>query len=144
MTHSADKSFAEKHPGGARPNPRIRDAIVRRATAEELPCAVAFEIASQLEVPVAEVGLSLDLLNYRLIKCQLGLFGYRPHKKIARPPADLAPNLKEAIEKEAQEGKLACRLAWEIADRLGVPRLRVGGACEAAGIKIKPCQLGAF
>ena len=144
MTHSADKSFAQKHPDDARVNPRIRDAIVRRATAEELPCAVVFEIALQLEVPPAEVGLNLDLLNYRLIKCQLGLFGYRPHKKIAQPPADLAPNLKEAIAEKVREGRLACRHAWEIADRLGVPRLRVGGACEAAGIKVKPCQLGAF
>jgi len=40
--------------------------------------------------------------------------------------------------------KLSCAAAWEIAGSLNISRTKVASACEAMGIKIKPCQLGAF
>ena len=52
--------------------------------------------------------------------------------------------LESAINKKLIGGRLTCSSAWEIAGALNIPRMHVSSACEALGIKIKPCQLGAF
>lgn len=122
----------------------LTDALRREAREGELPCAVAFKLASELSRPPADIGAAADRLGIRLVKCQLGLFGYSPEKKIvqAAPAAD--PALETAIREKLENGRLACRRAWEVAVAFQVPKLAVSAACEAMQIKIKPCQLGAF
>jgi hypothetical protein len=106
--------------------------------------AVAFEIADDTGVLPAEVGKTFDLMNYKLVKCQLGLFGYTPEKKIVTPQDTDNHKLKNAIQKALVNERLPCINAWEIAARFQIPKLTVSGIAEAMGIKIKPCQLGAF
>ena len=43
-----------------------------------ISCAGAHKIASVLHAAPAEVGRTIDLLEARIVKCQLGLFGYAP------------------------------------------------------------------
>ena len=74
----------------------------------------------------------------------MGLFGYRPRRKILEPAAQVAPLLAEALERAAREGRISCEQCWEIADTFGMKRFLVAQACETLGLKIKPCQLGAF
>jgi putative aminopeptidase FrvX len=78
-----------------------------------------------------------------LAKCQLGLFGYTPKKKIVKsqPPT---PKLKQLIIAKQKDNRLGCSAAWEIAADLNLSKMAVSGACEALNIRIKPCQLGAF
>jgi len=83
-------------------------------------------------------------LNINIVECQLGIFGYGETKKIVKPAKDAAPELKEKIAASLKDGKLSCAAAWEIAEKLKIPRMKVCAACEAMQIKIKPCQLGAF
>ncbi len=40
-------------------------------------------------VALAEIGVTLDLLEIRIGKCQLGLFGYKPVSKAVAPAAVL-------------------------------------------------------
>jgi hypothetical protein len=122
----------------------LKDALQRQAREGELPCAVAFELASELGRPPADIGEAADRLGIRLVKCQLGLFGYSPEKKIvqAAPAAD--PAMETAIREKLENGRLNCRRAWEIAVAFQVPKMAVSAACEALQLKIKPCQLGAF
>jgi hypothetical protein len=134
-------------PAGKSPAPMdaaLKDALQRQAREGELPCAVAFKLASDLSRPPADIGKAADLLGIRLVKCQLGLFGYSPEKKIvqAAPAADSA--METAIREKLEDGRLACRRAWEIAVAFHIPKMAVSAACEAMQIKIKPCQLGAF
>nr|VFK64991.1 MAG: hypothetical protein BECKTC1821F_GA0114240_11571 [Candidatus Kentron sp. TC] len=109
-----------------------------------LPCAVAHDIAKDLQLDPLKVGQAADVLEISLSKCQLGLFGYKPNKKIVKaetnPPADLLAAIQAAV----QDGKVPCSVLWEIADRFNVPRLNASNVCEGQGIKVKPCQLGAF
>jgi hypothetical protein len=86
------------------------------------------------------------LLEYKIAKCQLGLFGYGqgPDKKALKPKAPGDQKLEEAIRGALVDEKLSCLDAWQIADQFNVPKMSVSNACEALGIKIKPCQLGAF
>ena len=144
MDQKSDKTFAAKHPSGTQIDPRIQAEIDQKATSGKIPCAVAFDIASRLSVQPEDVGKTIDLLNIRINKCQLGLFGYEPDKKIVNPSGTVEPQLENAIRDALVDNRLACRQAWEIASQLGLRKLVVSSACEALGIKIKPCQLGAF
>jgi hypothetical protein len=74
----------------------------------------------------------------------MGLFGYTPEKKVVTPKPPTHPDLEDAVRAALVNDRLPCRAAWEIAARLDVSKMSVSAACEHLGIKIKPCQLGAF
>jgi len=125
-------------------DPLLRDTLLKRGAGGKLPCAVAFDIAKQLGVLPDAIGLAADLLELRLVKCQLGLFGYRPKKSIVKPAGSVAPKLEKAIVASLVNDRLPCRSAWDIAKEFRIHKLKVSAACDAMKIKIRPCQLGAF
>jgi hypothetical protein len=98
MSQQKGKKFAEKHESNAQLNEEIKDQIISRTKNNELSCAVAHKIAADLKVSPAEVGKTADLLEMVLVKCQLGLFGYAPEKKIVKPEAADNPDLTKAIQ----------------------------------------------
>ena len=144
MTREHGPKFSEKHGVDAKIDPATKQKIEDKAQNSEIPCAIAFQIAEELKATPADVGKGIDLLDIRLIKCQLGLFGYSPEKKAVKPKPPQHRGLEEAIREALTEKKLSCRAAWQIAHRFHIPKMTVSAACEALGIKIKPCQLGAF
>ncbi len=131
------------------PPPDLKDnplatLLLEGATDNELPCARAFEIGKETSAYSEEIGRTLDLCGVRISKCQLGLFGYVPHKKIVKPKPSEDARIEAAIRNGLADEGLPCRTAWDIASQFNVPKMSVSNACEAMGIKIKPCQLGAF
>jgi len=144
MSRDKEQKFSGKHGANAQADPTATDRIRKKAKDGQLACAVAFKIAEELELSPAEIGKAIDLLEFRITKCQLGLFGYGPQKKAVKPKAPENQQLEEAIRDALVDEKLACRTAWSIASRFNVPKMTVSAACEALEIKIKPCQLGAF
>jgi hypothetical protein len=143
MTHSDKGHYAAKHAPGRRPDEKI-SALVRLKVEEgKLPCADAERIGAELGATMAEVGRTLDLLEVRISRCQLGLF-YLQTGKIVRPEEKFTPELEKAIRGRLSDGRLPCADTWKIAAEISVPRLKVSSACEALKIRIKPCQLGAF
>jgi hypothetical protein len=144
MTREDGPNFSGKHGVNAQADPNATDKIKQNAVNGEVACAVAFKIADELNTTPAEVGKAIDLLDYRIMKCQLGLFGYLPEKKKVKPQAPENQQLEQAIRDALVDEKLACRDAWSIASQFKVPKMTISAACEALGIKIKPCQLGAF
>jgi len=144
MKREKGKKFAEKHESEAPINRKIKDSVMGGAKNNELSCAAAFKISAELNVSPAEVGKTADLMETSLVKCQLGLFGYTPEKKIVKPKAAANPDLANAIRDARVDGKLPCESAWEIARRFDVSKMTVSSVCEQLNIKVKPCQLGAF
>ena len=129
-------------------NDRLNAAIQNALIDGQLRCASAFRIASDLDIPPLEVGLAADELGIPLSHCQLGLFGYgskaEGKHKIVEPAEDVPPDL-EASLRGAVEGKgITCKRLWEIAAQRGEPKMAMSSACEALGIKVSLCQLGAF
>ncbi len=137
-------NYPGKHQPEEQPDEAIKSEIEKETEPGELPCAVAFTTAEKISASAAEVGKTADLMNYDLVKCQLGLFGYKPGRKIVKPEESPGPDIENAITEALEDGKLSCRAAWDIADRFNVPKLTVSGVCETMGLKIKSCQLGAF
>jgi hypothetical protein len=143
-TYEDEGHFAKKHQAGAKANPQIEAALKQKISNGELPCAVAFKIASDLDVQPGEVGQVADLLELRLTKCQLGLFGYRPAKRIVKSAEHVSEDLEKAIRERLENGRLPCVNAWNIAKALGLRKMEVSSACETLGIKVSSCQVGAF
>jgi hypothetical protein len=144
MTHQDRGHYGKKHPPDRKADPEISEAIKQRALKGGIPCAVAFNIAADLRTAPAEVGFTADLLEIPIVKCQLGLFGYGPEKKIVRPAETVSPALKSFIQDSLVDERLTCAGAWEIAEKSGIGKMAVSSACEALKIKIFSCQLGAF
>jgi len=123
---------------------KIQKIIAEKIKNNELPCAVAFDVADKQGISPAEVGGYADQVKIRLVKCQLGLFGYQPEKRIVKPVDAVAPELEAAIKNELVNDRLPCKSAWMLAKKFDIKKMAVSGACETLEIKIKPCQLGAF
>ena len=144
MTKDDNGHFAQKHPSDSETDPRVINALKQRASDGGVPCAVAFKVASELDVTPGLVGKTVDLLELKLKKCQIGLFGYEPDRRIVKPAETVSGELESCIRKELADNRLPCEKAWEIAKELGLTKMAVSSACERLGIKINACQLGAF
>ena len=88
--------------------------------------------------------MTIDLIEARIIKCQMGLFGYSPQKNIVKPAGNVSSELKNALDTRQKDMRISCEHCWEIASQQGLQKLEVASACETLGMKVKPCQLGAF
>ncbi|MGD0020691.1 MAG: hypothetical protein ABSC54_00165 [Smithellaceae bacterium] len=144
MTHLDQDKYFQKHPGKAKVDDSLKQEILQNVEANDISCAAAEEIARRKGIAQNNIGITIDILNIKIIECQLGLFGHSPHKKIVQPVKEIAPVLKKNILAALKNGCLPCSIAWEIAEKFNIPRMKVSAACEAMQIKIKPCQLGAF
>jgi hypothetical protein len=132
---------------GAQVDKALAAALQAAAVDGTVTCAEAEETARRLELSPAEVGAAMDDLGLRIVKCQLGLFGFgtaRPHGGVVQSVSEVLPDLEAAIRAALVDGRLPCVAAWKIAERQGLGRIEVAEACEALSIKVKPCQLGAF
>ena len=138
------RHFAAKHPKETKLNSQIAMAIKEKISDGRITCAASHKIAYDLQVAPAEVGVTVDLLENRLSKCQMGLFGYRPQKRIVNPAKIISPEMKEAIKNELVDSRISCESCWKISKRLGVSKIKVSEACEKLEIKITQCRLGAF
>jgi hypothetical protein len=144
MTHEDAGHYAAKHPADIKLNPNIAAAIEKKARDGKLPCAAAFSIAADLEVHPADVGVAIDLMEIRISRCQLGLFGYDAEKRVLTAAEMVTNELKEAIENGLVNDRLPCKTSWEIAGAFGIPKMHVAAACETLKIRISGCQLGSF
>lgn len=136
--------FKRKHPPDRQVSPGIAAAVSKRKRNDELSCAQAERIAREQQAPLGEIGVALDMMEIRIGKCQLGLFGYQPAGKSVTPAPTVPAELESAIRSALVDGRLPCAAAWNIAAKGKLPRKKIAAACEALRIKIKPCQLGAF
>ena len=123
MALGKGKRFADKHDPNIKPDGSITSEILKHTQHAEISCDDAFQVAEILGVSANLVGMNADLIDVKLIKCELGLFGYRPRKNIVPPQTEVDPELKDAILDARINGKLPCKIAWEIASRLNIPKM---------------------
>ncbi|MBW1910983.1 MAG: hypothetical protein JRJ11_15840 [Deltaproteobacteria bacterium] len=144
MTHEDTGHYAKKHSPDRKVQPEIAKALKQKASNREISCAAAHKIARDLKVSPAEVGFTTDTLEIRIVKCQMGLYGYQPEKRVVKPAKTVSQTLEEAICDSLVGERLSCRAAWDIAKRSGTAKMAISSACETLKIKISSCQLGSF
>lgn len=144
MTRKDKARYAKKYPSDRNIDQKLAETVKGRILDGKISCAAAFRIVRDLKVPPLEVGFTIDTLEIPITKCQLGLFGYNPHKKIVEPAESVSSGLEDAIRQAMVNDRLPCASAWEIAERFGLGKMDVTSACEALKVKISSCQLGTF
>lgn len=144
MTDADRGHYGKKHLLDRQVDPAIAKAVKEKLSNNEISCATAFTIVGDLGVTPDEVGFTIDKEEITIIKCQLGLYGYKPNKKSIKPADHVSSGLEDAIRAGLVNDRFPCAVAWETAERFGLRKMEVSSACEALGIKISPCQLGAF
>jgi hypothetical protein len=143
MGHEDAGNYAGKR-HGAELNEMIAGRIKEKMSENTISCTEAHSIAVKLNADPADVGTSIDLLEVRINKCQLGLFGYGKKKNIPAISDKITSEIESAIKSSLVNGRLTCSAAWEISKRFNISRAMVAAACETMKIKISACQLGAF
>ena len=143
MTHEDSGNYARKR-RGAELNDVIAARIREKTSENTISCAEAHDIAVNLNAEPADVGTAIDLLEIRINKCQLGLFGYGKQKSIPPLSDKINPVFESAVKASLVDGRLTCIAAWSISKRFNVSKAMVAAACETMKIKISACQLGAF
>ena len=144
MTHEDKGHYAKKHPPHLKVDQKIASVVQAHSSEKQVSCFDSFKIAEELGIKPSEVGFTIDSLEISLIKCQLGLYGYGPERKAIKPMENVDKDLEEAIQNSLENNRLTCISAWEIAEKLHIPKMDVSSACETLKIKIGSCQLGAF
>jgi hypothetical protein len=113
-----------------------------------LPCAVAHYLAAYAGITPLEVGKAATQAGIKLDQCQVGLFGYgrkgKSAYKIVGRKVEVGPEVLDLITASVTDGRISCARLWEIAREAGVMRAEAGNAADSLGIKVTPCQLGAF
>lgn len=144
MGHEDAGHFASKHSEKEKPDQSLLNTVKEMSIDGSISCYTAFKLAANLKEKPENIGRAIDFLEIKISKCQLGLFGYQPDKKIAHAVDAVLPELKEKIRNGLIGNKLYCISAWEIAQESGIKKMDVADACETLKIKISRCQLGAF
>lgn len=144
MTHQDKGKYFQKHPEGTTVREDLKREILKQAKDNNISCKAAEVISQNTGAPLGEIGIAIDMLNINLTVCQLGLFGFDDKQKRTPAAKVVAPELEKAIRQALVNERLSCLNAWNIAEKSGIKRLEICAACEKLGIKIKPCQLGAF
>ena len=56
----------------------------------------------------------------------------------------VTPEMMEAIKAKASDGRITCPVLRKFAEDQGVPYKVAGAAADAAGVRVKNCDLGCF
>ena len=107
MAHKDKGHYANKHQGKS-----IDETISKRidslADNGNVSCAAAHRIAKDLEISPPDIGVQIDLMEYRISKCQLGLFGYSPEKKRIDPEIEISKDLQGQLDKANTQEPISC------------------------------------
>jgi hypothetical protein len=143
MTHEDAGHYAKKR-SGVQLNETIAAKLKEKIAENSVTCAQAHTIAGELKVSPADVGAAIDLLEVRIVKCQLGLFGMGKEKSIPALSGKIDPGVEPVIDSSLVSGRLPCSIAWETAKKFNISRPMIAAVCEKMKVKVSPCQLGVF
>ncbi len=143
MGHQDKGHYAAKHEG-KQIDEAITDKIKSLSNHNCLSCSSAHKISKLMNTDPSKIGIQIDLLENRIMECQLGLFGYDDGKKRFDSNIVISSDLNSYLDEINDDGRISCIQCWETASKFKLKRIDVGSACEKKNFRIKPCQLGAF
>ncbi len=143
MTHEDAGHYAKKHQG-QEINEKAASVLRQKSKQGKITCAAVHAAAKELGITPAQAGIQADLLELRLTKCSLGLFGYEPDWNLLQKDLPVSEELNTAIDKISEDGRITCDACWKTADNLKLKKTDISSACEKKGLKIKKCRIGAF
>ena len=109
-----------------------------------LSCPVAWQLAKKAGVPRIAVGAITDKLGIRITDCQLGCFKVDKTPYDGSVPEEADPGLVTRLEELAENNRITCAEAFELAREMRTAPQAVSEAVNIKGMKIRDCQLGCF
>ena len=109
-----------------------------------LPCAVAFQIAKEAQIPKVAVGEMTDKLGVRVTNCQIGCFKVdkTTHDNLAHE--DLDDGIVSKLNALKENDELTCANVFDLAEQLRSTPMAIADAANLHDLKIYDCQLGCF
>jgi len=123
---------------------KLGDTVKASLQDGNLPCAAAFRIAQQANVPKIAVGEMSDRLGIRITNCQIGCFKVNAiiHDNLAQKKID--NKIITMLEELRKNNKLTCANVFELALQLKLTPMAIADVANFQNLKIQRCQLGCF
>ena len=148
--HQDAGHYAKKHAKDTVLNEKAAQAVKKRTKDSRISCRAAHEAAAEAGVSPEVIGQTLDLLEIRILGCQLGLFGHKSgspdvnHGKAVFKTTESSEAVRRAVKDDAESEGISCLQLWMAAEAAGCSKISAAAVCEEMDIKIHSCQLGAF
>ncbi len=123
---------------------QLEDMVKASLKGGYLPCAVAFRIAKEAQVPKVAVGEMTDKLGIRVTDCQTGCF--KVDKTIHDNSAhkDIDDRIVSRLDALKENNELTCAIVFDLAEQLKSTPMAVADAANLRNLKIYSCQLGCW
>ena len=123
---------------------QLEDTVKASLKDGYLPCAVAFRIAKEAQVPNVAVGEITDRFGIRVTNCQIGCF--EVGKTIHDNPdhEDLDDEIISKLYALKENNEFTCANVFDLAQQLKSTPMAIADAANLRDLKIHNCQLGCF
>ena len=123
---------------------QLEDTVKASLKDGYLPCAVAFKIAKEAQVPKVAIGEMTDRLGIRVTNCQIGCF--KVDKTIHDNSAheDLDDGIVSKLNVLKENNELTCANVFDLAQQLTSTPIAIADVANLHNLKIHNCQLGCF
>ena len=123
---------------------QLEDTVKASLKDGYLPCAVAFKIAKEAQVPKVAVGEMTDRLGIRVTNCQIGCFKVDKTIHDNSAPEDLDDGIVSKLNAVKANNELTCANVFDLAQQLKSTPMAIADAANLRDLKIHNCQLGCF
>ncbi len=123
---------------------QLEDTVKASLEDGYLPCAVAFKIAKEAQVPKVAVGEMTDRLGIRVTNCQIGCFKVDKTIHDNSVHEDLDDGIVSKLNALKENNELTCANVFDLAQQLKTSPMAIADAANLRDLKIDNCQLGCF
>ncbi|MFC1943046.1 hypothetical protein ACFLWO_00475 [Chloroflexota bacterium] len=123
---------------------QLEDTVKASLKDGYLPCAVAFKIAKEAQVPKVAVGEMTDRLGIRIMNCQIGCFKVEKTIHDNSAQEDLDDEIVSKLNALKENNELTCANVFDLAQHLKSTPMAIADAANLRDLKIHNCQLGCF
>ncbi len=124
--------------------PQLEDTVKASLKDSYLPCAVAFKIAKEAQIPKVAVGEMTDRLGIRVTNCQIGCFKVAKTIHDNSSHEDLDDGIVSKLNALKENNELTCANVFDLAQQLKSTPMAIADAANLRDLKIHNCQLGCF
>jgi|TARA_B100000315_G_C14441067_1_gene524691 hypothetical protein len=123
---------------------QLEDMVKASLKGGYLPCAVAFKIAKETQVPKIAVGEMIDRLGIRITNCQTGCFKVDKTIHDNSTHENVDDRIVSGLNALKEINELTCANVFDLAEQLKSTPMAIADVANLRNLKIYSCQLGCW
>ncbi len=123
---------------------QLEDTVKASLKDGYIPCAVAFKIAKEAQVPKVAIGKMTDRLGIRVANCQIGCFKVDKTIQDNSAHEDLDDGIVSKLNVLKENNELTCANVFDLAQQLTSTPMAIANVANLRNLRIHNCQLGCF